>query len=572
VTASRVAKQAVEGRVSDPITTEVIRHGLLAAAEHMKLSLRRTAFSPVIYEMLDFACALFDRDIRLLAQAEALPVFLGTLGFCVESTVRAIGGPAKLAPGDVLFSTYGYDIGSHQQDAAVVVPAYVDGELVGYAAVKGHHLDIGAKDPYCTDTTDIFQEGTIFPGVKLYAGGELQSDMYRTLLANSRLPKFLAGDLNAEIGAAKVGLEGLYRLIQRYGQDKFGQAVEEMFDHGEAIVRQTIAGIPEGVYRGQGLMDNNGVSPEEIPFEVVVEVKGGEIVVDYRQSPPEQPGPINCPLATTVSASRIAIMSLLGGGELANEGHFRPLRVLTTPGTMFDPRPPAPMFLFGRPAFQAIDAIHHALAPVMPEVVAAGSGGDICPYMIWGHDGAGELWVTGADYTVGQGATYQGDAGAPLMHIGGSGERNTPAEVWETRYPFLVEKIELAPDSGGAGRHRGGLGIDVHYRALAEVFVTCNIERTKLAPWGLFGGRPARANSWRVRNPDGTFNEYTKITGLRLPAGAVVELSTGGGGGYGDPSERDPEAIRQDVREGYVTAPAARREYVQAFSDDPAAG
>jgi N-methylhydantoinase B len=550
---------------ADPITTEVIRHGLLAAAEHMKLSLRRTAFSPVIYEMLDFACALFDRDVRLLAQAEALPIFLGTLGFCVESTVRAVGGPERLVPGDVLFSTYGYDIGSHQQDAAVVVPAFVEGELVGYAAVKGHHLDIGAKDPYCTDTTDIFQEGAIFPGVKIYAGGELQSDMYRTLLANSRLPRFLAGDLSAEIGAARVGLEGLYRLIRRHGREELGRAVEAMFGHGEAVVRQTLAGIPAGVYRGQGLMDNNGVGSEAIPFEVGVEVGGGEIVIDYRGSPPEQPGPINCPLATTVSASRIAVMALLGGGELANEGHFRPVRVLTTRGTMFDPRPPAPVFLFGRPAFQAIDAIHRALAPVLPEVVAAGSGGDICPYMIWGRDAAGELWVTGADHTVGQGATAGGDAGAPLMHIGGSGERNTPAEVWETRYPFLVEKLELAPDSGGAGRHRGGLGIDIHYRALAEVFVTCNLERTKLAPWGLFGGGPARANSWRVRYPDGELREYTKVTGLRLPPGAVVELSTGGGGGYGDPAERAPEAVAEDIREGYVTEPAARDDYPHAF-------
>jgi N-methylhydantoinase B len=235
---------------------------------------------------------------------------------------------------------------------------------------------------------------------------------------------------------------------------------------------------------------------------------------------------------------------------------------------MFDPRPPAPIFLFGWPALQAIDAIHRALAPVMPEQVAAGSGGDICSFMIWGHDANGDLWVTGADHTVGQGATAHRDAGGPLMHIGGSGERNTPAEVWESRYPFLVEQIALAPDSAGVGRHRGGQGIDVHYRTLAEVFVTCNLERTKLAPWGLFGGGDARPNSWRVRYPDGRVEHYTKVTGLRVPAGSVIELSTGGGGGYGLAEDRSRGAVLDDLAEGLITAEEALLAYPHVFSQD----
>ena len=244
-----VATKAAMGRgdsvaEADPITTEVIRHGLNSAAEQMKIALRRTAFSPVIYEMIDFCCALYDRDIRLLAQAQALPAFLGTMNFCVEACVRSVGGEQELEEGDIIFSTYGFDIGSHSQDAAVVAPAFVDGELVGYAAVKAHHLDIGAKEPYCTDTTDNFQEGTIFPGVKLYRRGELQQDMFRTIVANSRLPVALQGDLNAEILSLKMGVAALTRLIERYGLATFTTSVERMFDHGEAVLRTSWSGSP----------------------------------------------------------------------------------------------------------------------------------------------------------------------------------------------------------------------------------------------------------------------------------------------------------------------------------------
>jgi N-methylhydantoinase B len=545
---------------TDPITTEVIRHALEAQADHMKVALRRAAFSPVIYEMFDFACGLYDREIRLLAQAHALPLFLGTLGFCVEAATAAVGGEEALEPGDVIFTTYGYDIGSHQQDLAVVVPAFLEGELIGYAVNKAHQLDIGAKEPYCTDTVDIFQEGVIFPGVKLYSGGVLNSDIYRTLLANSRLPTELAGDLNAQIGSAEIGAAGLATLVGRYGRDLFAAAVDRMFDHGEAIVRELVGKIADGRYVAQGAIDDNGVSDELLPFEIAVEIEGSEMTVDFTASPDEQPGPINCPLPTTVSATRCAIMSLVGGSS-ANEGHFRPIAVRTRPGTLFHPEPPAPIFLFGWPAIQAVDVIHRALADVLPAHIPAGSGGDICSFMIWGHDADNALWVTGADHTVGQGGGPRDDGGAPLIHIATSGERNTPVEVWESRYPFFVERLELAPDSGGPGEFRGGLGIDMDYRTLADVYVTSNLERTRTRPWGLAGGGPGRANSWSVRNPDGSTHEYRKVTGLHLPPSSVICLRSGGGGGYGPPLRRDPDLVESDVEEGYLSRAAASRDY-----------
>src|SRR4051794_4050937 len=263
---------------ADPITTEVIRHGLNSAAEQMKRALVRTAFSPVIYEVLDFAVAIYDRDVRLLAQAPSLPFFMGTMNFCVQATLDAVGGEEGLEPGDIVLYNYPYGTGSHPQDAAVVMPVYLhDEELIGYTTIKGHWLDIGGKEPYSTDTVDVFQEGTIFPGVKLYRRGELVDDIYRMALANSRVPKMVAGDINAEVVGVRTGAAGLVRVVERLGVERFRECAARMYDHGEAVVRSYFEKIPDGVYVGHGKMDDNGITSDELPFEVVLEVDGSTV-------------------------------------------------------------------------------------------------------------------------------------------------------------------------------------------------------------------------------------------------------------------------------------------------------
>ena len=564
---SGAAPAASVAHRTDPVTTEVIRHGLVASAEQMKIALRRTAFSPIIYEMADLAAALYDCEMRLLAQASALPLFLGALDSALRSMVQTSGGVNELAPGDVIFSTYGYEIGSHQQDATVVLPEFVDGELLGYAVVKAHHLDIGAKEVYCTDTVDIYQEGTIFPSVKIYRGGKRQEDMLRTVLANSRLPSALLGDLNAQIFAGKTGNAAFSRLCLRHTRPVFDAAVDDMFDHGERVIRGAIARIPDGRYTGHGLMDNNGLDDVEIPFSVTVEITGSDVLVDFTDSPPEQKGPMNCPRASTIAAAHMAIMSIASGGEFANHGHFRPIAVKTRPGTMFDPRPPAPIFMYGWPEAQAVDVIHRALGEAVPGLAPAGSGGDFCGVLWWGHQD-GELWSDGADHCSGHGATRGSDAGAPLMTILDSGVRSASVEVWEARRPVLIERFELATDSAGAGRWRGGCGVSVHYRAREDCYLTLAVERLKLAPWGLHGGGDGRPNRYRMRHVDGTVTELGKVTGIMLPAGATLEVETGGGGGFGLASERAADEVLSDVADGYYSPETARRLFPQAFVPD----
>jgi N-methylhydantoinase B len=554
---------------ADPIVTEVIRHGLESVARQMKSALVRTAFSPIIYEVLDFAVALYDPSVRMLAQAPSLPLFMGRLSFCVENAVAAVGGPAELEPGDIVLYNHPYGTGSHPQDAALVMPVFHrDQRLVGYAAVKGHWLDIGGKEPYATDTVDMFQEGTIFPGVKLVRGGRIVGDVYRTALANSRVPKMVAGDINAELVAVRAGASGLLRVVERYGIETLEASVERMFDHGEGAVRAWLEAIPDGRYLGAGSLDSDGVGAGEVAFEVAVEVAGSSVCVDFSGTPDQRPGPVNSALPKTVSATRVAISLLAGGGESPNEGHFRPIEVVTRPGSLFHPLPPAPTFIGGWAAIGAMDAIFRALAQAVSSAAPASSGGDICSLVWWGTRSDGSPWADGSPHPVGQGASSRGDGAHALMHVSEAATRLAPAEVWESRNPWLIERVELAPDSGGAGAYRGGNGLDLDLRLLEDAELTSVVDRTRHPPAGLRGGGPARANDAVLVRPGGERLHCAKATRLAAPRGSLLQLRTGGGGGFGDPGARDPAAVLADVREGYLSEERARLDYPHAFTPE----
>jgi N-methylhydantoinase B len=558
-------------READPVTTEVLRHGLNSAAEQMKRALVRTSFSPVIYEILDFAAALYDRHARLLAQAPSNPLFMGTLNFAVEGAIEAVGGIEAFRPGDIVLINVPYVTGSHQQDAAVVMPAFLGDEPLGFAVIKAHWQDMGAKDPYCTDTVDVFQEGLIFPGVKLYDAGERVDAVYRIALANTRMPEMVAGDINAEIVGVRTGADALERIAGGLGADTFWACVERMYDHGEAVMRARLAEFPTGRYRARGKMDDDGIDAAPVEFEVVVEVDGSGVTIDFTNAPPSTRGPINSPLPSTVSASRVAVAMLAGPGEPPNEGHFRALDVVTVPGTIFDPESPAPCYLGGWLAMQTIDVIHRAFAQALPAAVPAGSGGCINGAIWWGDRPGGEPWSDSTGHPIGQGAHAGGDGAHSLMHLGEAASRFACAEVFEARYPVRWDYVELAQDSCGAGTFAGGLGIDAAVTAMEDAWVTCVVERTTLPPWGLQHGEDARPNAATIQYPDGTSRRCDKATALRVPAGATLRLATGGGGGFGPAAERDPAAVRADVRNEIISEAYARQYYAHAFAAEDGA-
>ena len=547
----------------DPILVEIIRNSLNSAAEQMKRSLIRTAFSPIIYEVLDFASAIYDKNFCMLSQSPSLPGFMGTLSFCVEASVKEVGGEENLNEGDIILYNNPYGSGSHSQDAAIVMPVFINkNKLIGYTAIKAHWLDTGGKEPYSTDTVDVFQEGTIYPGLKLYKKGKLVEDVYKLIVANSRVPKAIIGDLNAQLNGVKAGARALQRIVNKYGFETFEQSVIKIYEYGEKLVRKTISKIPDGEYSGWGQMDSNGVDKGVAKFKIKINVNGSDLELDFSEAPIQQNGPINCPLPSTVSKARVAFSMMAGNGEQPNEGFFRPLVIKTKQGTMFDPVSPAPCFLNGWAGLQVIEIIYKILSEKIPNVFPASSGGCLAAAVWWGkRENNNEPWADGSPHPIGQGAFNGGD-GITSMHHNSAGTRISPTEIWESRNPWLVNKIELAKDSCGAGKYRGGLGLNLEFEMLEETYVTTVVERTNFPPWGVNNGKAARSNNVILNTKNGKLN-VPKKTGLKLNKGESIIFKTGGGGGYGDPIERSNKKILNDLKQEYISKEYVEKHYPQ---------
>ena len=440
------------------------------------------------------------------------------------------------------------------------MPVFFENQIIAYTAIKAHWLDIAGKEPYSTDTVDVFQEGTIYPGVKLYNKGELVEDIYKMCIANTRVPNSVAGDINAQVIGVRAGERALKKIVSKYGLNKFREATEAIFDAGEMIVKNYLKKIPNGEYKGSGQMDSNGVEEGLVPFDLKVIIEDEKVILDMSKAPPQQNGPINCPLPSTVSTARVAMSMLAGSNEAPNEGFFRPIEVITKPGTLFHPLSPAPCFLYGWPALQAIEVFYKALGTKFPEKVPASSGGCINGIVWWGiRKKTGEPWADGAPHPVGQGASYFGD-GATCLHHAESATRFAPTEVWENRNPWLVNRVELIQDSCGAGKNRGGLGVNFEFEMLEDSFATTVCERSKLPPWGLKGGQEALPNNCFLLDDKNNSTEIPKATRVPVTKGKRILLQCGGGGGYGDPNDRSHEKVLDDYKQGYIS-----KDYIKNF-------
>ncbi|MFN8217831.1 MAG: hydantoinase B/oxoprolinase family protein [Solirubrobacterales bacterium] len=550
----------------DPVTASIIRHGLDAAADQMLVALKRTAFSPIIYEVMDGAGAFYDRRFRMLSQMTALPMFTGSLGLAVESVVKHYEANEGIQEGDVLVVNDPFVTGTHQWDVAVIVPGFLDGEIVCYAAIKAHHLDVAALAPFVTESTDVFQEGTIWPGVKLWKQGRRDDDLYRMFLANTRLPDSAAGDLNAQAGACHAGLRAVLELIERYGLEKFEAAVETILDAGEATMREKLAEFPRGRFTGTVVHEHNGFEEVMIPYEVAVEFVEDGIVIDLTGAPEPQPGPVNAPVIGVISAIRCAMMALaIQDGGRANEGYFRPLQLKSRPGSMIDAQSPAPVALASYPLYILIEGLNEAIANAMPDARPAGYDMVVTLFM-WGKDDGDQVWIDSVNITGGApAAAPYGDGGAPLMPIACSGVRSVSWEVWEAKTPMIVESCDFAIDSHGVGKHRGGPGWTVLLKALRPMDLTIVNERSRVPPFALAGAEKGRRNEVLIHRPDGSSVEYSKVTATHLPEGSVIEMKLSGGSGVGPAAERAPEKVATDVAEGYLSEERARDKYPHAF-------
>ena len=550
-------------RTIDPITTEIIRSAFTAAADEMNATLIRSAYTPVIYEMKDCSVALLDDEHRVLGQSAGLPIFLGNLEICTRIAEETYGREGW-CEGDVWIMNDSYMTGTHLNDMTVFGPIFVDGTLVGFAASRAHWLDVGAKDPGGPmDSTEIYQEGIRLGPLKVVEGGVQRADITDLLGRNSRFSHPAVGDLGAQIACVRTGQRRLEAIIAKYGMDTIREARDEIFAQTERLERAAVAAIPDGVYRAEGALDNDGVREDPCWVRLTVEVEGEQMTIDLTGTDDAQSGPINCGAAQAISACRVAYKLLINPDNPPNGGAFRPLTVKNRSGSMLAAEAPSPCQWYFTPLGLLIDLVVKALSDVVPDQAAGASYGDSMVIGIAGVDHRnGRPWFD-LEPTVGGWGAWRGSDGEDglINNVNGS-LKDLPIEVLETKYPMRMTHYGFRADSGGAGRWRGGNGIIREYTIdgeAAQLFLW--FERSVTPAWGLFGGNQATPPVVVV-NPDRSDERrMLKSSRFGLRRGDVVRTMTGGGGGFGPPDERDPSLVRADVKNRHLTAEKAKTVY-----------
>jgi N-methylhydantoinase B len=546
----------------DPVTVEVLRNAFNAIANEMNANLARSAYTPIIYDMKDCSVGLFNERAELLGQSPGLPIFLGALDEAVR-VIRAKAGLENFQPGDVYLINDPYLTGSHLNDVTVASPIFYRDSVVGFTATKAHWLDIGGKDAGDSiNTTEVYQEGIRLGPTRIIAGGELVRDVVDILMRNSRLPKSLLGDMNAQIAACRTGEKRYVEVIDRFGLETVLAATAEIFASAEKSDREIIAAIPDGEYTSEGYLDSDGYASEPVYVRVKVTIDGTNLEIDLTGSSPQCPGCTNCGLPQTISAARLAYKFLINPHQLPNGGHFRALSLKVPPGTLFSAQEPAACQMYAPALGLMIELALKALSEALPGKVPAGQPVDQMNFMMAGRIANGQMFVTGEASAVGWGALPDADGlNATVCYMAGD-LLNLPAEVEESKYPLRVTRRALEPDSGGAGKFRGGLALIKEYLPTSpDCRLLLWLERTVTPAWGVHGGRSGRTARCIIDPGGPGETELKKVNHLPIKAGTVIRCYTAGGGGYDPPWDRPIPAVLEDLRDGYVSREGAQRDY-----------
>ncbi|MEO3858250.1 hydantoinase B/oxoprolinase family protein [Acrocarpospora sp. B8E8] len=545
----------------DGATVEVIRNYLVSVGEQMRRTLVRAAFNPVIYEVLDFGISIYNADLELTAEAAGITSFLGANDHAIVKGVEYVGRE-NLRQGDVYLLNYPYWSGAHSYDAMLFAPVFRPGHEgpAAYLAVRAHWMDLGAKAPgYVLDSTDMHQEGLIFPGTKIVSRGEVVRDIVELIRFNSRLPDLTIGDFHAQLASLRTGENRLAQVWEKFGGPTVDQAVRQIIEHGERVARKAVAALPDGTWTAFDYCDDDGITDDLIRMEVKVTIAGERMEVDFNGSDGAVAGPVNLPIGATESLAKAIYKELTTATEPSNAGHYRALAIKADPGNFFHAVYPVATFTQWS-GIVAFELMHKALAQVLDSIPAS-SGGDEPGFMALGHDPR-----TDADYVIsnnegiGWGASRDHDGANAQQHPSQSVVRNTPIEVLEHKATLFHERLELIPDSGGAGRHRGGLGVLRQVRYLADGEVLSMKKKSKTRPWALHGGQESEPSEM-VLWPETDRAKRVGMYRAAMRAGDRFVNRTAGGGGYGDPLERDPAAVVADVLDGYVSAEVAEQIY-----------
>ncbi len=545
----------------DPLEFELIHNGLNSIVDDMALTIVRTAYSNVVRDNMDFSTALCDRHGNLIAQGLTIPLHLGSVPDAMQSFIREFG--ADVAAGDVWVMNDPFSGGMHLPDVFVVQPI-IDGagELCGYAVTIAHQTDVGGRvaGGNASDSTEIYQEGVRIPPLQMYRRGEPNGTFFKLFLTNVRVPDKVMGDLRAQLAACHLAEQRLIAMVERFGRVRLQRYFDHLLDYTERLVRAGIERMPDGRYAFTDYIDNDGINPEPIAISVAITIQGDQMSVDFSGTSPQVKGAINSTFSVTKSMAYAAVRCMLPPEIPNNGGLFRPISVSAPPGTIVHALPPAAVAARGLTAFRMGDALLGALAQVMPErAMAAGEGGN-SGISIGGYDRERNPFIY-VEFVCGCWGARAGQDGIDGVTNVFSDLSNNPVEMIEAEHPLRIEAYELIPDSGGAGRYRGGMGVRKRIRFLEdEAVLQVRSDRMSHQPYGLEGGQPgAPTRNLLIRDSDvrdmpSKFTEWIRN-------GDTLDHFQAGGGGFGNPFQRDPAAVLNDVRNGLVSLERARTDY-----------
>ena len=554
----------------DPITLEVIRHGIISICDQIDANMTRTAFSPYIYEYKDYAVGFVGVDAQLLAQCTGgMPVFVAdSVGMAVRDGLETYGRE-NFHKGDVVVCNHAAVQGQHLNNTVMYTPVFAGAngdELIGFFAVNCHWIDIGgsAIGSVSYSSTDIFMEGLQLRSIKLWSKGEPIEEVYRIIENNTRFPLELLGDIEAQLGGCLLGRDLTQAMADKYGTVVFLGALDMILDQCAAATREKIRAIPDGVYQHEAFLDDDGVRDENIPIKVKVIVAGDEMTIDFSEISDQVKGCINSGYyGGGRTCARVAFKYLIATDEPANEGTFRPLKMMLPEGKLLSAEPTAAMGLYSIPFPTVIDCIIKALEPALPQRVTGAHFGTFSSLSF-----SGKRTDTGAPFKAndsghgGWGACATHDGAGPFRTMAHGDTRLIPIELQESMYPYRVEEFCLRQDSGGPGKWRGGLGFDKQYVLLAPCELWANFDRIGCPPWGVQGAKAAKAGQVLIfKDGKQEAKLLYKTENCPLQAGDRVRMATGGGGGYGSPSERPVELVQRDVIRGFVSLESARDDY-----------
>jgi len=547
-----------------PFTLEIIKNGLIVASEEMFYSWGRTAKSPVIYEVLDYAVGLIDSTGNdLVTQAPGIPGFTGVLDFAAKEVVNK--WKEDIYPGDIFVSNVPYESGTHLNDVTLIMPIFYWDQRLGFAVAKGHWSEVGGMHfgSWTSDSTEIYQEGLQLPCAKLFMKDEPNKSVIDIISFNSRLPDFVLGDMYAQVASMRVAARRVMKLVEKYGLETILDAMDRLLDDGERYAKLKLKELPKGTFKAEDWIDDDGITDDPIPVKVEVEITDEEFVVDFTGSG-SAAGSINSAYPSTVSGVRETYMAMIDPYTHPNGGFFSPVKIIAPKGSVFNPERPAPTSTFWEGMSHAADIVWKALAPHVPDRLSAGHFLSIEATILGGlDDRTGEPFAIVEPQPGGWGASYNQDGESSLVACGDGETYIASSEVYERRTPILVERYALNTEDGtGHGRFRGGFGAVREYRVLCkEASLTVSAGRSKFPPWGVEGGMKGTPNYAVVYKKDQEPKEYRKVAALKMLKGEMVSLRTGGGGGWGDPLERDPDRVLWDVINEYVTLEDALKIY-----------